>query len=503
MPKVRCEAQVPDRGRLSLSPSGLPLGPPCTLRRHGTPLCQDAGWYRRSLTAGQAINPGPPLDPSHVSVSSGAAGCTDAASGVNKALQTVTLDDGSSHDPDGCADIGCTAAANDFAKDLQAVTLDDGARSDVGFGPALDFSGRVDERYKTRVLDDTRAARHLSSAFGSFDFGGDCSSRPAAGCNPAFGSNSFDARASPLMPPLRGGGRWSQDDKDLVNKLLALLASPKGNVEQQLKMMLTQHRSDRKSRWQRPKAQQKGWNAAPSGDPTPRPWRNPARDAASAQVPAARRWAKTKSHKPPAQDEPSGWEHYAWHLRKEDWVTEEGINLQVLNALEDLGDALDTDDSGHVVVRVGSLDEATEALEMIAATPASCGTLVLPGPAVGESALPEAVADFRPVLSHCRVPGKLGPKLQTRPATLLSFGSGPPRLRSRAAPAVKLVSKNSSSWVCALPLTGTTRVTTGSCYRNSPGACCGNGSRLPFLATKRPMVTRGAGVVLATPRFKA
>ncbi|CAE6924370.1 unnamed protein product [Symbiodinium sp. CCMP2592] len=344
-----------------------------------------------------ATNPGHIFGPSHVSASCGDTCCTAAARRVNKDLQAVTLDDDSSHVPNGCVDIGCTAADIGVNKDLQSVTLDDGARSGVGFGRVLDFDGSAHE-----------------------------------------------------------GGRWSQDDQDLVSKLLALLASPKGNVEQQLKTLLAQHRSDRKSRWQRPKAPQKYWNAAPSGEP----------------VPAARRWAKAKAHEPSAQDEPSGWEHYVWHLRKDDWVADEGSNLQVLNALEDLGNALDVDDSGHVVVRVGSLDEATEALEMIAATPSACGTLVLPGSAEEESALPEAVADFKPVLSHCRVPGKLGPKLQTRPLPYYRLA------RSRPG----FVSKNSSSWVL--------RVTADWHYTCDDWQLL---QKQPW----RPTVTLGVGVVLA------
>ena len=112
-----------------------------------------------------------------------------------------------------------------------------------------------------------------------------------AGCNPAFGNANFVLRAQLLVPPLRGGGRWSQ---------IALLASPKGNMEQQLKALLTQHRSDRKSRWQRPKGRDKSWRADHDGDyasraPAPHPWRNPARDATPATAPAARRWAKAQA----------------------------------------------------------------------------------------------------------------------------------------------------------------------------------------------------------------
>ena len=72
------------------------------------------------------------------------------------------------------------------------------------------------------IRGDDRAAGQVSPVFGCFDFEGDryalrigC---PAAGCNPAFGVADFVSPAQLSMPPLRGGGWWSQDGQELVGK---------------------------------------------------------------------------------------------------------------------------------------------------------------------------------------------------------------------------------------------------------------------------------------------
>ena len=67
-------------------------------------------------------------------------------------------------------------------------------------------------------------------------------------------------------------------------------------------------------------------------------------------------------------------------------------------------------------------------------------------PKEGET-LPDTIVAFKPPVLHTKVPGKLGSKLSTRLAAILSFGETPPALRTRRTTVIQLPSTSAQSWV--------------------------------------------------------
>ena len=75
-------------------------------------------------------------------------------------------------------------------------------------------------------------------------------------------------------------------------------------------------------------------------------------------------------------------------------------------------------------------------------------TIVTTGKAMAFEDFTQAIQDFKPGVTACRVPGKLGTKLQTRQATLLTCGESPPKLRTMQSNVVKLPAYSANrGWV--------------------------------------------------------